>query len=281
MSNLNDIFAKAAEIAQKLPENLQVAAFNRALDELLNGTVRRPSVKNRGNSQRSAKSKLGPNEIETESFLDDIDRTKYPDIGDTNRVADQALKVLQLVREDCDIDGLTAPQISEILVKIFRLSATSNAVRVALQRESRTVNVRSGPDGKKTFHLMAPGDDYLESLRAGETVTQTHRRKKTVKKKAKERSTGHKKTANKKQASRKVAKRRSTTLGPKAAVEKLAETDFFSKSRKILEIQEELKHNKGHTFSVQELSSALVRCVRDETLSRSRGESGHYEYSKA
>jgi len=152
---------------------------------------------------------------------------------------------------------------------------------MALQRESKTVDVRSGPGGKNIFHIMAPGEDYLESLRTGETVPKTRRKKNTAKKKAKKKATVRKKAVSKKKASKKSAQRKSTALGPKAAIGKLIEADFFGSPRQISEIQDELKHNKGHTFSVQELSPALVRCIRDETLNRTRNDSGQYEYSKA
>ena len=38
---------------------------------------------------------------------------------------------------------------------------------------------------------------------------------------------------------------------------------------------------KGHRYLVHELSPALVRCVRDESLSRERNEAGQYEYTEA
>lgn len=285
MSDLEKILAKAAKIVQKLPENLQEVAFNRVLDELLDGTAKELGAKSRGNLRRGARPKPASKkaEIKTESdnLLNAIDRTKYLDIGATDRVADQALKVLQLVNEDYDIDGLTALQISEILNKNFRLPATKKAVFIALQRESKTVNVQSGPGGKKIFHIMAPGDDYLKRLRAGEIEAQAHHGNKTAKKKAKKKSTVREKAVSKKKARGKTAKRKSTTLGPKAAIERLIETGFLSSPRQIAEIREELKHSKGHTFSVQELSPTLLRCVRDETLNRSRNDSGQYEYSKA
>ncbi len=283
MSDLDKTFAKAAEIAQKLPENLQEAAFSRALDELLEESAQRSGAKNRRSSQRGTKPKPESQkaEAESENLLGTINKTEYPDIGATARVADRALKVLQLANEDHGTDGLTARQISEILTQKFRLPVTPNAVLMALQRESQTVDVRPGPNQKKIFHIMAPGDEYLKNLRSGETETRTCHKSKTAKKKAKKKPTVREKAASKKQASKKATQRKSTTLGPKAAVGKLIETGFFDNPRQISEIQEELKHNKGLTFRVEKLSTPLLRYVRDETLSRSRNDSGQYEYSKA
>lgn len=281
MSDLDKTFAEAAEIAKKLPENLQEAAFNRALDELLNGSARKSSAKSRGSSRHVAKPKPNSNEVEIEPnhLLADIDSTRYQDIGDTGRVADQALKVLQLARQDHGVDGLTASQIFEILTQKFRLPVKKNAVLMALRREPKTVDVKPGPNGQ-IFRIMAPGDDYLENLRASGAEKQTHHKGGTVKKKAKK-PAGEKKAASKKKASEKTAKPKSVTLGPKAAIGKLITVGFFDSPRQISEVQEELKHNRGHTFSVQDLSPALLRYVRDEALSRSRNDSGQYEYSKA
>lgn len=283
MAELDKIFAKAAEIAQKLPDNLQEAAFNRALDELLGESQsgrRAAKARSASKGKKSANEK-GPAADELGDIIGLIDRTKYPDIGDTGRTADRALKVLQLANDDLGIDGLSASQIAEILTKKFRLPVKSNAVQMALQRESQTVDVGAGPGGKNLFHIMAPGDEYLANLRAGDVTPTTRKAKKAAKKKTKKKTSVRKKISGKKKSSKKSAKRKSSSLGPKAAIGKLIEAGYFGQARQISEIQEELKHTRGHTFSVQELSPALIRCVRDESLSRVRNESGHYEYAKA
>lgn len=198
MADLDKLFAQAAAIAQKLPENLQEAAFNRALDELLGGPKHGSSARTKKSSGRTKNVKPEKNTAQTESndFIDAIDRTKYPDIGSTNRVADRALKVLHLANEDLGIDGLSASQIAEALTKKFRLPATTAAIRMALQREAQTVDVRASQDGRNRFHIMAPGDDYLEKLRAGEIDPRIQKRRKATKKK----SVAPKKSANKKKA---------------------------------------------------------------------------------
>ena len=291
MTDLDKIFAKAAEIAQKLPDNLQEAAFNRALDELLAGPQQDADTKKSRTRRQKKGTKAKSNTTDPDSydFTDSIDRAKYPDIGATDRLADRALKVLQLANDDHGTDGLTASQIAEILTKKLRLPAKTNAVRMALQRESQTVDVRSGPNGKNLFHIMAPGDDYLANLRSGDIEPRVHRNietaqkaaKKKTKKKVQKKAVVRKKVGSKKKNTKKPAKSKSTRLGPKAAIGKLVEAGYFSTQRQISEIQEELRHTRGHLFSVQELSPTLLRCVRDETLSRSRNDSGQYEYSEA
>jgi len=121
MADLDKLFAQAADIAKKLPDNLQEAAFNRALDELLGGSTQESDARKQRASRHSKKpeSKSKVNENEFDHFIDAIDRTKYPDVGSTNRIADRALKVLHLVNEGHGIDGLTASQIAEVLTKKF------------------------------------------------------------------------------------------------------------------------------------------------------------------
>ena len=103
MNELEEKFAKAAEIAKKVPKNLQEAAFNRALDALLGaqGGAKRASEGARGSSKQTSPHK---EEEEASSLLAEIDRTKYPDVGATHRVADRALKILQLARKDYNVD---------------------------------------------------------------------------------------------------------------------------------------------------------------------------------
>lgn len=69
--------------------------------------------------------------------------------------------------------------------------------------------------------------------------------------------------------------------GPKAAIGQLLESGYLRSARTISQIQEELQHRRGHRYAVQELSPALVRSVRDGSLTRERNESGQYEYRQA
>ena len=157
--DIEDIFLKAAEIVKKLPKNVQETAFNRAVEELKKkqsetGRIIKKEVIREKNSSSA-----------TNDIIDKIDRTKYPDMGETSRTADWALKVLQLAAEDYDTDGLTAAQIASILTLKFRLPVTANAINTALDRETKTVDVKKSIQGK-IFRIMAPGEDYLHQLRS-------------------------------------------------------------------------------------------------------------------
>lgn len=287
---LHEAFQKAAELAKQVPENLQQAAFNRALDQLL-GDASSSQIPAR---RMTSVEKSPREEPEADDLIEKIDRTKYPDIGATPRVADRALKILALAQEDYEVDGLTGAQIADILTKKFRLGVAANTVNMALQRETDTVDVRNR-NGIRIFHLMAPGEDYLKRLRTGEVTGQKRagappptkrgaRQKKASNRKAKQKSSPSPESDNaspdKKVAAAKKA-HGTRRPGPKAALEQLLNSGYFDTPRIIADIREYLRHKRGHAYTLQDLSPTLVRLVRDEKLDRDRNASGQYEYTRA
>jgi hypothetical protein len=288
-TDIEKAFLRAAEIAQKLPTNLQEAAFNRAIEQLLGSPMPSPTA------PRGARLNSGPprqaggqTTRDITALIDSIDRTAYPDMGVTARVGDRALKVLHLANQDHTVDGLTAGEIATILSTKFRLPTKQNSVLKALERETDTVDVRGGAGASRVFHIMAPGEAYLAKLRSGTIATANPRPAKKAVAKTKQRSSAvsesngggtarpnvrdHKNTSGRKASGR---------PGPKAVLGQLLQAGFFKSPRTIATIQEELQHRRGHTYSVQELSPALVRSVRDQSLTRERNESGQYEYREA
>ena len=142
--DLEEALLEAAEIAKKLPGNLQEAGFNRAADELL-GKARRVSGQRRsGAAGRDGAGKTA-DARDVSGLVEAIDRTAYPNVGATRRVGDRALKVLQLADQDHGVGGLTPSEIATILSQKFRLPTKANSVLKALGRETETVGVRSGP----------------------------------------------------------------------------------------------------------------------------------------
>lgn len=283
--DINKAFLEAAEIAKKLPENLQEVGFSRALDHIL-GTSGKGTEPEKGRGQRVASTKKQSAKPNDDEWIEEIDRTAYPDIGATERVADRALKVLSLANLDHGIDGLTASQIATILTRKFRLAVKRNSIVKALDRETGNVDVRSGSGGSKLFHIMAPGEAYLQRLRSGESPPSSRARtaKRRAPKKTQEAGAPKKiSRADKPPATAAKKPRRSVSSrpGPKAAVSQLIASGFFQSPRGIGEIQQELQHKKGHGYSIQELAPALVRSVRDNSLSRNRTDTGQYEYSEA
>jgi hypothetical protein len=80
----------------------------------------------------------------------------------------------------------------------------------------------------------------------------------------------------KKQGARKTSGR----LGPKAALEELLQTTFWSQPRTIGQLQEHLKTTRGHTFKITDLSPALVRLLREKKLERTKNKDNQYEYKR-
>lgn len=279
--DLEKVFLQAAAIAKKLPKNLQEVGFNKAVEQLL-GKESPESGRTRSRGAPQAKTGKTTEDRDVSGLVEAIDRTAYPDVGATPRVGDRALKVLQLANQDHDIDGLTAGEIATILSRQFRLPTKANSVQKALDRETGTVDERRGAGASRVFHIMAPGEAYLQKLRAGDNVGRgRHGRKKAAGERKKrvtaKKVVSKKGTRNKKATGKKLPGR----PGPKAAIGQLLEAGFFRSTRTISQIQEELQHRRGHGYSVQELSPALVRSIRDESLSRERNSKGQYEYGQA
>jgi len=66
--------------------------------------------------------------------------------------------------------------------------------------------------------------------------------------------------------------------GPKTVVGELIDEGFFKEPRTIGEAQEQLRHKKGVRYTLQDLSPAFVRLLREGRLDRDRNASGQYEY---
>jgi len=291
-TDLEKTFLAAADIAKKLPKTFQEAGFNRALDQLLGRQGPTGSVRQRSGTPRTREGdRISVDRSGIAELMDAIDRTSYPDVGATGRVADRALKVLHLAHQDHGVDGLTAADIANVLSRKFRLPVKANSVTKALERETDTVDARSGPGGSRVFHIMAPGEAYLDRLRSeggsGRQRKTALRRpaSKGLKAASQERTEQRKAAVNqaqKKKGAMQAAKNKAAGRpGPKTAIGQLVSAGFFRSPRTISDIQEELQHRKGHRYSVHELSPALVRSVRGESLSRDRNEAGQYEYTEA
>ena len=55
---------------------------------------------------------------------------------------------------------------------------------------------------------------------------------------------------------------------------------FFNKPQTMTATQEYLRHKKGLTFKVSDLSPTFVRLLREGLLDRDRNEAGQYEYKR-
>lgn len=294
LPDLKELFKQASEIAQQVPANMQEAAFNRALD-LLTGGVEKNSAPTATAiaSQRSSAPKVASVPLSgddtVEKLLNQIDSTQHPGVTSAAKTLDRALMVLKIALDEHEIDGLAPGAVAKVLTDKFRVSATNNAVGLALARATKLVN-RIPSNGGFVYRIMAPGDAYLANL-ANPTKSQANPATRSVPKKS-PRGSGKRATATSTVQDAKpatvtkagrtsaVAKRTSGTLGPKAAVLSLIADKFFDTPKTGQAVQAHLKTKRGFTIGADQLRLALLRLVRDQALDREANSDGDYEYKR-
>jgi hypothetical protein len=319
---LKTAFARAAEIAAGVPEAMQDAAFNRALDQILGVDSTpllvegggRQSAKTRTPRRKAAeKQSSAVDESPATGLISQIDRTAYPEIFQAATVLDRALRLLRLAEEDFDVEFLSAPEIAQVLREKFRLPTTHQAVRQALATTPQYVDtqqVRRGSRGRSVlaYRIMSPGTNFLD---AGGTSVEPESTRPTRRRNSggKRRPVSTKRKAGAKRnlgaTRRKVADRRQPTgeasgsssgqtrsarssspsptrtrRGPKTALGELIVEGFFDEPRTIGDAKDRLRHKKGLTFTLQDLSPSLVRLLREGSLDREQNEAGQYEYRR-
>lgn len=271
---LKDAFKRAAEIAAVVPEAMQDAAFHRALDQILGSSE--PVVRTHGDRRRAeGRADKAAATDPAEQLIDGINRTAYPEIASAAKVLDRALTVLRLAKRDFDIDGLTAPEIAKVLTDQFRQRTSRQAVAQALGAAHTMVDTRSR--GRTTvYRIMQDGEDYLDR---GGDQDQPKETGKAVPTRRRRRRPGRGAKASTKTSGQNSTTTRATRRrGPKTVLGELIDEGFFGEARTINDAQEQLRHKKGVRFTLQELSPAFVRLLREGRLDRDRNSSGQYEY---
>lgn len=274
--DLKELFKQAAEIAAQVPESMQEAAFNRAID-LLTGSGANignntPKTKVTKKSRVTQRQNPTPNnDSPAANLIEIVDSTQHPGVLSARKVLDRALMVLQIALNEHGVDGLTPAEISTVLTEKFRVSTTDAAVRMALGDATNLVNRL--PRGKGyAYRIMGPGEEYLAHLGEDEASTPLSRAK--TKRKPK-------KAAKNKTASKKSKTQSKTSVGPKAAIVNLIESGYFSQARTGPDIKTHLKNKRGLNFEADQLRMTLLRLVRDEKLDRDENADGSYEYKQS
>lgn len=276
--DMKEIFRQAAEIAQQVPESMQVAAFNRALDLLTGATnpVERP--KNAGTPVLPApveRSKVKDTRTEkspVEVLMSAIDTTQHPAIASTGKVLDRSLMVLQIALRNHNVDGLTPPEIAEILTNKFRLNTSRQAVSMAISSATNLVNRVPRGTGYE-YRIMGPGEEYLAHIGSDREAAPVDSPRQPPRPKAKR--------ATKKSGPVEASKPRggkSGRPGPKQMLETLIADQFFDAPRDISQIIEHVQHRYARTYKATDLSPTLVRLRRENKLDRSKNDKGIYEY---
>ena len=276
--DLKELFKQAAESAAQVPESMQEAAFNRAIDLLTGGGAdsNNESPKAKVTKSRTTKQQRPTppkDDSPAESLVEAIDSTQHPGVLSAKKVLDRALMVLQISLNEHGVDGLTPAEIATVLTDKFRVSTTSAAVRMALGDATNLVNRLPRGQGF-AYRIMGPGEEYLAHLGEDEKPSSPSK----AKKKSKSRKPAKKTAAS--NASTKTKSKTNTTVGPKAAIGSLIDSGFFSQVKTGPEIMTHLKNKRGLNFETDQLRMALLRLVREEKLERDENADGSYEYKK-
>ncbi|MEA3207703.1 MAG: hypothetical protein QOE70_760 [Chthoniobacter sp.] len=292
--DFKELFKQASEIAAQVPEAMQAAAFNRAIDLLTGNT---PTVLATRESSRSQNSptKASPTTqgataaIDVDVLLMELDSTLHPGVGATSKILDRALMILQIAHTEHGVDGLTPPQIARILTDKFRINTKNSAVSMALGGATKLVN--RVPQGNGfLYRIMAAGVDYVAHL-AGET---TPGRPAAAIRAKKRRATGQSNkdssptnpsasdgtgvTVHTETREGRRSKIAGEKPGPKSAIRTLLSEGYFAKPRTGQEVQDFLNRKRGMDIGTAQLRLAMLRLVRDKELDRDENAQGQYEY---
>ena len=271
---LKEIIAQAAEIAALVPENMQGEAFNRAF-EALRGTVPTPS--NNGTSPSPSNSVGKQTDGDTLSQGSDwwlqLQPSKYPEIFDAQNAKLRFMRILQIARDDFNTEYVTPPTISQLLLKKFKISVTPTTVSARLGEVVRLLDRQEEGSGYK-YALMHAGDEYLKAnaskFEAGSAAKSTSSATKhTTKKPAKD-----------KVGAKPKATRTGSRPAQKALLDSLIKAGFFDQPKTVADIIKHVSKNQGYTYSPNDLSTPLVRFLRDGKLTRDTNGNSQYEYTK-
>lgn len=159
----NDLAKKARDQVQELDEPYRSIAYETILRDLIQ------EAKREAPAPVKSKRKTGSPEAAenpVEAFLTNpINAAPYSKLfSSRGKIVEKSLGVLKLARDELGIDGLTAPQISEILVKKFRVSKVHRqSVNRDLGAATEFVTRLKTDDGYK-YLLMTAGEARLEEV---------------------------------------------------------------------------------------------------------------------
>ncbi|MGA9836172.1 MAG: hypothetical protein WBQ26_02520 [Gemmatimonadaceae bacterium] len=286
-TELEALFKQAAAIAAQVPEPLREIAFQRALDALQVGATRRVSNEKRDDSDAKSEEHVptpmarnkNSHSAAVTKLLETLDRTELATLVRGRKVLDRSLFLLRAAQHH-GIDALTPNDIATVLAKKFREPTAPNAVRMALDR-SPSYTDRRPSAGSYIYSLMAPGEEYLDSLEKNSTAAASGGR--PVHKAAVRRGSkpAPAKTSTKEARQTAAGKKRPSSAGrpgPKVVLELLLSEGFFSAARTMTDILTHLREEKTYNYKTSDMTATLQRLVRQNRLSRSRNAENQFQY---
>lgn len=159
---LKALFKQASEIAGQVPESMQQAAFNRALD-LLTGSTSITDTNPRPHTDSLDKENTKDEAQQPIDIITAIDPARHSNITTSGKALDRSLMVLEIAYKEYGVDGLTPGQIAEILTMRFNINTKSTTICNALDLAPSLA--RRISDGTRfIYKIMLAGEDYLINL---------------------------------------------------------------------------------------------------------------------
>ncbi|MFH1591969.1 MAG: hypothetical protein ABIB47_01230 [Candidatus Woesearchaeota archaeon] len=173
--NAGTIWGKLSELnseglIEKTKEGYKIIPYK--IEQILNtiledyDTRNIKQIKPKKVKQKKSKSKIDKTKDPIlEKLENKLDRTSYSILHDLKNDLDRALLMLKIAKEDGDIDGLTASQISNLLISKFRVPSRKESISMALNNKKATKMVdRTKSEIGYKYKIMQGGLNYLEEL---------------------------------------------------------------------------------------------------------------------
>lgn len=287
--DMQELFKEAAKIAAVVPEAMQDAAFHRALDMLTTGE--QPKGKTgppRGASKRSSS---GGYRVSGNASGDDrvaqvsaISRDDAPEVDQEESVQGRSIALLVVAKREADVDGLTAPEIANILTEKFRHRTTRQAVQQAMDAAGNMIDRQRHGNGAAVYRVMKTGEDWLATSADQRAPSGGSSRRRPAAKKASTSATVNTPRAKKasggarKAAGAKKASGTGRRTGPKAVLEALITEGYFVEPRGIADIRQHIRDQRAISFENSDLSPTLIRLLREGKLKRAKADN-QYVYT--
>jgi hypothetical protein len=162
----DELAKKARGQVESLEEPYRSIAYETILQDLIREAKRNvPGERTRTKTPGSSEGVEDPVELFLTSVVDAGTYTKV--FGVRGKLMEKSLAVLKLARDQLGIDGLTPPQISEILIKKFRVAKVhpQNVARDLAKATQYVHRLKAGNEYK--YLLMTAGESHLEEVASG------------------------------------------------------------------------------------------------------------------
>lgn len=288
--DLKSVIAEALDLAKEAPDNLQEAVFNRAFDALRGADSPAPAANQPSRSTKPRRQMTPPREAgndggSTTPVHQLFDSTQHHEVIDATSMLDRCLWVIRIAKDEYGVDGLTPPEIVDVLTEAFRIPTVRQVVTPPLKAAAKYVK-REQAGRSYRFRIMRAGEDYLDGGGAEAGTAKSSAPKPATRRRpsGRKKAAAPAKTADATKPAPKTAKSSGSARpakgrpGPSVAIADLISEGFFSTPRDMGSIQEQLQHKRGHRYKPTDLSPALVRALRSGKLDRERNKSGRYEY---